>query len=374
MENQENHRNSFNSGFHGNNDIPLITANSVITTYTKRRHNSEPIPARIEIKHLVGSGAFGLVYKAKLDGTDEVVAVKQVQNNSRLCHKEAEIMVHLGQHSNIIRLIMQCYVTLGVPSNSYIFLELQPPEALVYVRILSYQIFRGLAYLHSFGIFHRDIKPDNLLINNQTMMLKLGDFGSADFLMPGEPNQTYICSRFYRAPELFANHNLYSCAVDIWSAGCVLAELLQGSPLFLMHKHELMYIINLLGSDGLKRAPEIYCQCPDAIYQRTTRPSWDQLLNVAVPEDLSDLLNSCLVYQSSERIPPMMACAHCSYDELRIMDALQKPMPNGQPLPPLFNFSSRELEVNPKLSVGLLPLYFAQMEEELPGVAAYQDV
>ena len=65
-----------------------------------------------------------------------------------------------------------------------------------------YQLFRSLAYIHSLGICHRDIKPQNLLLDPETGVLKLCDFGSAKLLVKGEPNVSYICSRYYRAPEL----------------------------------------------------------------------------------------------------------------------------------------------------------------------------
>lgn len=65
-----------------------------------------------------------------------------------------------------------------------------------------YQLFRSLAYIHSLGVCHRDIKPQNLLLDPETAVLKLCDFGSAKQLFPGEPNVSYICSRYYRAPEL----------------------------------------------------------------------------------------------------------------------------------------------------------------------------
>lgn len=78
----------------------------------------------------------------------------------------------------------------------------------------------------------RDIKPQNLLVNINTHALKLCDFGSAKALVRGEPNISYICSRYYRAPELIFGATDYTCAIDVWSVGCVMAELLLGSPLF----------------------------------------------------------------------------------------------------------------------------------------------
>jgi serine/threonine protein kinase len=78
----------------------------------------------------------------------------------------------------------------------------------------------------------RDIKPHNLLVDPVRHVLKLCDFGSAKAFVPGEPNVAYICSRFYRAPELVFGATDYTTAIDVWSEGCVFAELLIGSPIF----------------------------------------------------------------------------------------------------------------------------------------------
>lgn len=71
-----------------------------------------------------------------------------------------------------------------------------------FFQVYMYQLFRSLAYIHSLGICHRDIKPQNLLVDPESGVLKLCDFGSAKHLVEGEPNVSYICSRYYRAPEL----------------------------------------------------------------------------------------------------------------------------------------------------------------------------
>jgi glycogen synthase kinase 3 beta len=88
--------------------------------------------------------------------------------------------------------------------------------------------------LHSLNIVHRDIKPLNLLVDPSCQILKLCDFGSAKKLLSGENNVAYICSRFYRAPELIFGNTNYDSKVDIWSAGCVMAEMMMGGgdPLF----------------------------------------------------------------------------------------------------------------------------------------------
>ena len=93
------------------------------------------------------------------------------------------------------------------------------PLPLLYVKLYLYQLSRALSHIHALGICHRDIKPQNLLVNPENQQLKLCDFGSAKALVRGEPNVSYICSRYYRAPELIFGSTDYSTAIDIWSEG-----------------------------------------------------------------------------------------------------------------------------------------------------------
>ena len=83
----------------------------------------------------------------------------------------------------------------------------------LFMKLYVYQLCRSLAYIHSLGVCHRDIKPQNLLVHPETHMLKLCDFGSAKILVKGEPNVSYICSRYYRAPELIFGATFYSTMI-----------------------------------------------------------------------------------------------------------------------------------------------------------------
>jgi serine/threonine protein kinase len=100
------------------------------------------------------------------------------------------------------------------------------------MQLYVYQMCRGLAYLHAGGICHRDIKPHNLLCDSRTHVLKVCDFGSAKELTGGKPSIAYICSRYYRAPELIFGATEYGFAIDVWSAGCVFAEMMLCTPIF----------------------------------------------------------------------------------------------------------------------------------------------
>jgi glycogen synthase kinase 3 beta len=102
------------------------------------------------------------------------------------------------------------YVPETVYRASRHYAKLKQPMPMLQIKLYMYQLLRSLAYIHSVGICHRDIKPQNLLLNPATGVLKLCDFGSAKILVAGEPNVSYICSRYYRAPELIFGATNYT--------------------------------------------------------------------------------------------------------------------------------------------------------------------
>lgn len=89
------------------------------------------------------------------------------------------------------------------------------------VKLYSYQMLRSLAYIHNIGVCHRDIKPQNILVDSESHVIKLCDFGSAKKLQKDETNISYICSRYYRAPELIFGATDYNFCIDVWSLGIV---------------------------------------------------------------------------------------------------------------------------------------------------------
>ncbi|XP_038857388.1 mitogen-activated protein kinase 12 isoform X3 [Salvelinus namaycush] len=115
------------------------------------------------------------------------------------------------------------------------------------VQFLVYQMLKGLKYIHSAGIIHRDLKPGNLAVN-QECELKILDFGlarQADSEMTG-----YVVTRWYRAPEVILSWMHYTQTVDIWSVGCIMAEMLSGKPLFKGNDHldQLTEIMKITGT------------------------------------------------------------------------------------------------------------------------------
>lgn len=146
-------------------------------------------------------------------------------------------------------------------------------------QLYMYQLFRSLAYIHSLGICHRDIKPQNLLLDPETGILKLCDFGSAKHLVKGEPNVSYICSRYYRAPELIFGAIDYTTKIDVWSAGCVLAELLLGQPIFPGDSgvDQLVEIIKVLGTPTREQIREMNPNYTEFKFPQIKSHPWQQV-------------------------------------------------------------------------------------------------
>ncbi|GMH28013.1 hypothetical protein Nepgr_029856 [Nepenthes gracilis] len=322
-------------------------------------------------ERVVGQGSFGVVFQAKCLETGETVAIKKVLQDKRYKNRELQTM-RLLDHPNVVCL-KHCFFSTTDNEELYLNLVLEyVPETvhrvikhynkmnqrmpLIYVKLYMYQICRALAYIHrNIGLCHRDIKPQNLLVNPHTHQLKLCDFGSAKVLVKGEPNISYICSRYYRAPELIFGATEYTTAIDIWSAGCVLAELLLGQPLFPGESgvDQLVEIIKVLGTPTRE---EIKCMNPNYTefkFPQIKAHPWHKIFHKGMPPEAVDLVSRLLQYSPNLRCTALDALIHPFFDELRDPSSH---LPNGRILPPLFNFRPREIkEVPVEVLVKLIP-------------------
>ncbi|KAH9791380.1 Shaggy-related protein kinase zeta [Citrus sinensis] len=335
-------------------------------------------------ERVVGTGSFGIVFQAKCLETGETVAIKKVLQDRRYKNRELQLM-RLMDHPNVISL-KHCF--FSTTSKDELFLNLvmeYVPETMYRVlkhyssmnqRMPLIYIFRGLAYIHTVpGVCHRDVKPQNLLVDPLTHQVKLCDFGSAKVLVAlaaysmasgdisslvapklvegdelplfpypvvelqvkGEANISYICSRYYRAPELIFGATEYTTSIDIWSAGCVLAELLLGQVL------------------GTPTREEIRCMNPnytDFRFPQIKAHPWHKVFHKRMPPEAIDLASRLLQYSPSLRCTALEACAHPFFDELREPNAR---LPNGRPFPPLFNFKQELAGASPELINRLIP-------------------
>jgi len=333
------------------------------------------------IERIIGKGSFGVVFQATTVGTGEVVAIKKVLQDKRFKNRELQIM-RLLSHPNVVSLKNSFYSNGDKPDELYLNLVLDyVPETvyrvsrhytkmkhtlpLIYVKLYIYQLSRSLAYIHSQGICHRDIKPQNLLLDPQTGILKLCDFGSAKILVKGEPNVSYICSRYYRAPELIFGSTTYSTAIDIWSMGCVLAELLLGQPLFPGESgvDQLVEIIKVLGTPTREQICAMNENYTEFKFPQIRAHPWNRLFRSRTPPEAIDLVSKILQYDPMIRLTPLEVCAQPFFDELRDPNTR---LPNGRPLPSakLFNFTSAELAGHSHLYPKLVPEWARGLVDE----------
>ncbi|CAF2034325.1 hypothetical protein BRARA_I00042 [Brassica rapa] len=330
----------------------------VITTTVGGRDGKPKQTISYMAQRVVGTGSFGVVFQAKCLETGEQVAIKKVLQDKRYKNRELQIM-RLQDHPNVVRLRHSFFSTTEkdelylnlvlefVPETVYRALKhytkMNQHMPIILVQLYTYQICRALNYLHRVvGVCHRDIKPQNLLVNSQTHQLKICDFGSAKMLVPGEPNISYICSRYYRAPELIFGATEYTNAIDMWSGGCVMAELLLGQPLFPGESgiDQLVEIIKILGTPTRE---EIRCMNPNYTefkFPQIKAHPWHKIFQKRMPPEAVDLVSRLLQYSPNLRCTALEACAHPFFDDLRDPNIS---LPNGRPLPPLFNFTPQEL-------------------------------
>ncbi|GFU52559.1 glycogen synthase kinase-3 beta [Nephila pilipes] len=329
---------------------------------------------------VIGNGSFGVVHQARLSETGELIAIKKVLQDKRFKNRELQIMRRLD-HCNIVKLKNFFFSSGDKKDEIYLNLVLEYIPETVYrvarqyskakqtipisfIKLYMYQLFRSLAYIHSLGICHRDIKPQNLLLDPDTGVLKLCDFGSAKHLVNGEPNVSYICSRYYRAPELIFGATDYTTMIDVWSAGCVLAELLLGQPIFPGDSgvDQLVEIIKVLGTPTKEQIREMNRNYTEFRFPQIKAHPWSKVFRARTPAEAVDLVSKLLEYTPSVRCTPLQACAHPFFNELREPGTR---LPNSRELPPLFNFTEHELKIQPSLNSILIPLHILNSSQTI---------
>lgn len=337
----------------------------------------------------IGEGAFGTVVEAMLkyhdppkDNDDKAngnnarnnqdwlgpFAIKRVPAQTEYKSRELEILRFVN-HPNIVSLrfffdktssadnkVYQNLVMECLPSNlqSEIKYYRQSKYTIPYPHMKAYtfQLARAMLYLHGYGISHRDIKPSNILVDPNTVRLKICDFGSAKKLEPNQPSVSYICSRYYRAPELIVGCSLYTTKIDIWGLGCVIAEMFLGKPIFQGQSPEsqLKEIAKLLGPPPntffFKSNPQYRGNMyTTKLFNCTIEERFKQIFSNS-PDDAIDLLMKILVYDPDTRASPRRVLVHPFFRELKSEDF--KVYPRGSSVPielNLFNFSDFELDL-----------------------------
>jgi len=203
----------------------------------------------------IGTGAYGVVCSAMDTKLGRKVAIKKIANpfdvlmTAKRTYRELKVLKHFERHDNIISILdimappedlkdfRDIYVVLDLmESDLHHIIHSDQPLSDEHNKYFLYQILRGLKYIHSANVLHRDLKPSNLLINSNCE-LKIGDFGMARGLSTSPEEHSafmteYVATRWYRAPELMMSLSEYTFSIDMWSVGCIFAEMLGRKQLF----------------------------------------------------------------------------------------------------------------------------------------------
>jgi len=276
----------------------------------------------------LGEGTYATVYKGRSRATNEIVALKEIhldaeEGTPSTAIREISLMKEL-KHVNIVRL----HDVIHSETKLVLIFEYCDRDLKKYmdahgergaldpvtVRSFMYQLLKGTAFCHENRVLHRDLKPQNLLINKKGE-LKIGDFGLARaFGVPVNTFSNEVVTLWYRAPDVLLGSRTYSTSIDIWSCGCIFAEMISGVPLFRGrdNQDQLLHIMRIIGSPDERTLRKLAADSPEITikqFPRYPKISFAQVLPKASPQAL-DLLECLLQFDPSKRITAQDALSH----------------------------------------------------------------
>jgi len=278
---------------------------------------------KYKIEKTLGTGSFGDVFQACVrSNPEDRVAIKKIKQKYKswkeCLHLRELASLKVLRHMNIVRLkemILENellhFVFEFCDGNLYEEMK-REPFSRERIQLSMRQIFAGIAYMHKQGYFHRDMKPENVLIKDG--VLKLADFGLAREVRSRPPYTQYVSTRWYRSPELLLRSPTYNSPVDIWACGAIMAELFMNDPLFAGQSEVdmLMKIFMACGSPNKNSWPEgVPLMKTRGI---TTLPDkvigLESMTRNTIPYDAMDLMKHCMTLDPSRRFSGANALKH----------------------------------------------------------------
>ncbi len=290
----------------------------------------------------IGRGAYGVVVSACDVDIGRKVAIKKVPQlfhdlvDAKRILREIKLLQHL-KHENIVSLVdiipNREALSLKIPrklNDLYIILDYMDSDLhkIIYsnntlsdehIQYLIYQILRGLKYIHSANVIHRDLKPSNLLLN-ANCHLRIADFGLARAYNERETMTEYVVTRWYRAPEIMCSNLMYDYQIDVWSTGCIFAELLMRNPIFPGddYRQQLHLMFSILGTpteaDHRCITNPFASQFIKSLPPRSPTPLREYINSTTARVNINplalDLLEKMLVFDPAKRITIDKALKH----------------------------------------------------------------
>ncbi|MFH4980628.1 hypothetical protein AB6A40_007337 [Gnathostoma spinigerum] len=296
--------------------------------------------------HYIGEGSYGIVVSATDTQRNERVAIKKLspfeyRTFSQRTFREIKILSRMN-HENIVCIkdIIRAQ-TIEKMKDIYIVQDLMDLDLFHILKktqlsadqvcYLIYQVLRGIKYIHSANVVHRDLKPSNLLVN-ENCDLKICDFGFSRVIDPKHDHSgwltEYVATRWYRAPEIMLSSKCYTKAIDLWSVGCILGEMLNNRPMFpgenyLSHLQMILQLIGSPSKEDLASVVNNKARTYLALLPHTEKQSLFKKYPNAEPLAL-DLLDRLLLFNPAKRISveealehPYLAQYHDISDEVR---------------------------------------------------------
>uniref|UniRef100_A0A7E4USE2 Protein kinase domain-containing protein n=1 Tax=Panagrellus redivivus TaxID=6233 RepID=A0A7E4USE2_PANRE len=245
---------------------------------------------------------------------------------------EAELLTKL-KHAHVVSLLYTFSVKVDQDVCNCMILEFLPTDLgkmlknrhhgkrinLLDAKLYSWQLFAALDFCASKGVAHRDVKPSNLLVDDDLGILKLADFGNAKILLAKESYPPYQVTRYYRAPELVFGSHKYTTKVDTWAAACVLGELLTGRPILpgTGNHDQGKLIASILGYPNDAQLKAMGCDRRPRLIRRDGRGLRSILPESSVNACAFELLNGIFKYEPYERLSYDFILGHDFYDDLR---------------------------------------------------------
>lgn len=320
------------------------------------------VPDYYKVTKALGAGAYGVVAEAVDTRSGETVAIKKISNlfvhlvDSKRTLREITILRMLD-HENVVKLLDvlvpedptnfdELYVVFDfMQTDMHKIISSKQELSAEHMQYFVYQLLRGLKYLHSADCIHRDLKPSNLLLNSDCA-LEICDLGLARLVDDSKAHASkdaekqdaqmteYVATRWYRAPEIILGCPQYGKPVDVFSVGCIFAELLARKPLFpgRDYVHQLHLILEVLGTPSKELLDRIALDSAKN-YIASIKPT--------VPQDLAkrfpmldangiDLLQKMLEFDPAKRYTVTQCLEHPYFEGLH--DEGDEPVYEGKPL------------------------------------------